>query len=74
MIFVVLALLAGLIVGSFLNVCVYRLPLDLSMTSPARSFCPACQKTIAWYDNIPVLSFVRLQGRCRHCRERIRHQ
>jgi leader peptidase (prepilin peptidase)/N-methyltransferase len=71
MIFVLLALLAGLIVGSFLNVCVYRLPLDLSMTSPARSFCPACQKTIAWYDNIPVLSFVRLQGRCRHCRERI---
>ena len=71
MIELLLALVAGLVVGSFLNVCVYRLPLDVSLLTPARSFCPACQKTIAWYDNIPVLSYVRLGGRCRQCRERI---
>ena len=71
MLIVLLALLAGLLIGSFLNVCIYRLPLDMSIASPARSFCPACEKTIAWYDNIPVLSYVRLRGRCRQCRERI---
>jgi leader peptidase (prepilin peptidase)/N-methyltransferase len=71
MLIVVLAFLAGLLIGSFLNVCIYRLPLDLSIASPARSFCPACEKTIAWYDNIPVLSYLRLGGRCRQCRERI---
>jgi leader peptidase (prepilin peptidase)/N-methyltransferase len=66
----VLAGLAGLLVGSFLNVCVYRLPRDLSVVRP-RSHCPGCEKQIAWYDNIPVLSYLMLGGRCRHCRERI---
>lgn len=62
-----LALLFGLLIGSFLNVCIYRLPRDLSIVRP-RSFCVACQHPIAWFDNIPVLSFLLLHGRCRHCR------
>jgi leader peptidase (prepilin peptidase)/N-methyltransferase len=66
-----LAFLAGLLIGSFLNVCIYRLPRDLSVARPSRSFCPACEKTIAWYDNIPLVSYVLLAGRCRHCHERI---
>ena len=65
-----LALLFGLIIGSFLNVCIYRWPRDLSIVRP-RSQCIACQKTIAWYDNVPLLSYVLLGGRCRHCGARI---
>lgn len=61
-----IAFLAGLLIGSFLNVCIYRMPRDISVVRP-RSHCPYCRRTIAWYDNIPVLSFLLLRSRCRHC-------
>ncbi|HMO52098.1 MAG TPA: prepilin peptidase [Kiritimatiellia bacterium] len=64
------SLVVGLCIGSFLNVCIYRIPLERSIVRPG-SFCPACQTPIAWFDNIPVLSYLLLGGRCRHCRARI---
>jgi leader peptidase (prepilin peptidase) / N-methyltransferase len=60
----------GLAFGSFLNVCIYRLPRDLSVVHP-RSACPGCKRSIAFYDNIPVLSWLILSGRCRDCKTRI---
>src|SRR5690349_18209916 len=60
--------LLGLCVGSFLNVVIYRLPLGLSIASPRWSFCPMCRQTLAWYDNLPVLSWIVLRARCRNCR------
>ncbi len=60
----------GLILGSFLNVCIYRLPRDLSVVAP-RSACPQCGHTIRAYDNIPILSWILLRGRCRDCHARI---
>jgi len=58
--------LVGLCIGSFLNVCIYRLPASQSIVHP-RSKCPKCGKLIAFYDNLPILSFLWLKGRCRHC-------
>ena len=60
----------GLAFGSFLNVCIYRLPLGLSVVKP-RSLCPRCQHPIAFFDNIPLLSWLILGGRCRQCKAAI---
>jgi leader peptidase (prepilin peptidase)/N-methyltransferase len=64
---VVLVFLAGLIVGSFLNVCIYRLPLAQSVAWPG-SRCTSCSRSLAWFENIPVVSWLVLRGRCRTCR------
>ncbi|NKB82153.1 MAG: prepilin peptidase [Nitrospirales bacterium] len=57
----------GLIIGSFLNVCIHRIPREQSIVWP-RSACPLCATTLAWKDNIPLVSFFLLRGRCRQCR------
>lgn len=61
----------GLIVGSFLNVCIYRLPRNESVVFP-HSHCTQCGKNILWYDNIPLVSYILLGGKCRFCKSRIR--
>jgi leader peptidase (prepilin peptidase) / N-methyltransferase len=66
----VIAGLFGLALGSFLNVCSLRWPQDESVVAP-RSRCPGCQAAIPWHDNLPVLSWLLLRGRCRHCGEGI---
>lgn len=65
-----LVFLYGLVFGSFLNVVIHRLPLEMSIWRP-RSHCPSCGHLVAWFDNVPLVSFVFLLGRCRHCREAI---
>jgi leader peptidase (prepilin peptidase)/N-methyltransferase len=64
----------GCAIGSFLNVCIWRLPRGMSVTEPQRSLCPKCGHSIAWYDNIPLLSYLILGGRCRHCKAPISWQ
>jgi leader peptidase (prepilin peptidase)/N-methyltransferase len=63
----VFAFVFGLALGSFLNVCIYRIPLKKSIVHPPSS-CPNCGAAIRFYDNIPVISYIVLLGRCRHCR------
>jgi leader peptidase (prepilin peptidase) / N-methyltransferase len=65
-----MAAMLGAIIGSFLNVCIYRLPLHKSIVWPASS-CPHCGRTLAWYENVPILGFLALRGACRTCRGRI---
>ena len=64
------ALVFGLLIGSFLNVCIHRWPRGRSVVKP-RSHCVRCRKFVAWYDNVPLLSYALLRGRCRHCGKRI---
>jgi leader peptidase (prepilin peptidase)/N-methyltransferase len=61
------AFVLGAVVGSFLNVCIYRMPLDLSVNQPRRSFCPSCKAQLKWHQNIPLLSWLFLRGRCANC-------
>jgi leader peptidase (prepilin peptidase) / N-methyltransferase len=72
MVYFVIALF-GLLFGSFLNVCIVRLPHKQSILLP-RSHCPLCNHTIRWYDNVPLVSYALLRGRCRDCRARISPQ
>ncbi|MCG6949115.1 MAG: prepilin peptidase [Acidobacteria bacterium] len=58
----------GAVVGSFLNVIIYRLPREISIVRTPPSSCPACSTPIRWYDNIPLISWVLLRGRCRECK------
>jgi leader peptidase (prepilin peptidase) / N-methyltransferase len=65
------AFVLGATVGSFLNVCIYRWPVELSINRPRRSFCPQCKEPIVWYHNLPLVSWLVLGGRCANCRTKI---
>jgi len=70
---IAISAMIGAALGSFLNVCIYRLPQNKSVVTP-RSACPNCDAPIAWYDNVPIFSWLLLGGRCRHCRTGISMQ
>jgi leader peptidase (prepilin peptidase)/N-methyltransferase len=72
-ILLLLIFIYGLIIGSFLNVCIYRIPRDESIAWPG-SHCPACGHSLKWYDNIPLVSYLVLKGKCRYCRTSISAQ
>lgn len=65
--FTVLSFGWGACFGSFLNACIYRIPREISTSNPKRSFCPVCKKTIPWYCNIPMLSYIFLRAKCKYC-------
>jgi len=71
MVLMVFYALVGLILGSFAGCLAYRLSTGESVTNPARSYCPKCRTLLHWYDNIPVLSYFVLRGKCRSCGEPI---
>lgn len=71
--YLALSFVFGVVVGSFLNVCIYRLPKDLSLIKPD-SFCPSCKNPIKWYHNIPILSYIFLRGKCAYCHQKISFQ
>ena len=69
----IFVIILGGLWGSFANVCIYRLPIDKGVVS-GRSFCPNCKKLITWKDNIPIISFLFLNGKCRNCKKKISAQ
>ena len=69
----IFVIILGGLWGSFANVCIYRLPIGKGVVS-GRSFCPNCKKLITWKDNIPIISFLFLNGKCRSCRKKISFQ
>lgn len=70
-VFAAFAFILGSAIGSFLNVCIYRLPLDLSVNEPKRSFCPSCKYQIPWHHNLPLISWLALRGKCANCGAKI---
>ena len=60
----------GIVIGSFLNVCIYRIPREESIAFPS-SHCPKCGTNLKWYDNIPLFSYISLMGKCRYCKAKI---
>jgi leader peptidase (prepilin peptidase)/N-methyltransferase len=66
-----LVFMFGMCIGSFLNVCIFRLPSSMSIIRPSHSLCPHCKSAIKFYDNIPVISYLWLKGRCRNCKASI---
>lgn len=70
--FLTIIFIFGLVFGSFVNVLIYRLPKGLTLSG--RSYCPNCKNKISWYDNIPLVSFILLKGKCRNCRQKISFQ
>lgn len=71
LIFGIVAVIFGLIFGSFYNVLIFRVPKKISLINPERSFCPVCKHQLSWKDNIPLLSYIFLGGRCRYCGAKI---
>ena len=68
--YILLSIILGGIWGSFANVCIHRLPKEQSVVK-GRSYCPSCKKEIKWFDNIPIISFIFLRGKCKNCKEKI---
>jgi leader peptidase (prepilin peptidase)/N-methyltransferase len=71
LLFSTFAFVLGAALGSFLNVCIYRWPVDLSINQPRRSFCPQCKQPIPWHQNLPLVSWLALGGRCANCQAKI---